>query len=357
MEAEAIEENDQVAGVTDDDCAPLRRPYRNQGLGSKLVHHILTTAAESLAQPLPPAAPSKPSASAQPAAAKGKKAAPQANANGKKEADTKKKDDEKEPPRPRVSSVYLHVHVANDEARRFWEKWGFEVKVRILVFLSRALSVESRPGRVVADWRRSLAPDPSFDAVLPSRSRSRRPASSPRAGDGQGLLPQDRAPGRLAPRAQDCTDLVAAVFVVRRVCGTGSGGDGIAEMGWEGVAWRRSHGLERRLLRCNDDTLRLPSQRLATLPGELLSLPRACASRFPFSPFASSPELSLVQLKRLPETHPLEFVTASSSRYLIHATRCPPHLRRSNFISFAYEQPQQRHGGACFSTRGFTDAS
>ncbi|BGP32524.1 N-acetyltransferase 5 [Rhodotorula toruloides] len=108
-------------------------PYRNQGLGSKLIHHVLTTAAESLAQPLSspssPAASSKPSAPAPPAA-KGKKAAPsRPQANGKKVADKKdEKAEEKEPPKPRVSSVYLHVHVANEEGRKFWEKWGFEVK-------------------------------------------------------------------------------------------------------------------------------------------------------------------------------------------------------------------------------------
>ncbi|KAJ8294333.1 N-alpha-acetyltransferase 50 [Rhodotorula toruloides] len=108
-------------------------PYRNQGLGSKLIHHVLTTAAESLAQPHPSPSsvtpPSKPSAPAAPAA-KGKKAAPPPpQANGKKEADKKdEKAEEKEPPKPRVSSVYLHVHVANEEGRQFWEKWGFEVK-------------------------------------------------------------------------------------------------------------------------------------------------------------------------------------------------------------------------------------
>ncbi|BGP02427.1 N-acetyltransferase domain-containing protein [Rhodotorula toruloides] len=108
-------------------------PYRHQGLGSKLIHHVLTTAAESLSQPLPStssaAIPSKPSAPA-PSAAKGKKAAPPPpQANGKKEAEKKdEKAEEKEPPKPRVSSVYLHVHVANEEGRKFWEKWGFEVK-------------------------------------------------------------------------------------------------------------------------------------------------------------------------------------------------------------------------------------
>lgn len=34
-----------------------------------------------------------------------------------------------EPPKPRIESVYLHVQVGNEEAKRFWEKFGFEVKV------------------------------------------------------------------------------------------------------------------------------------------------------------------------------------------------------------------------------------
>ncbi|KPV75019.1 uncharacterized protein RHOBADRAFT_15208, partial [Rhodotorula graminis WP1] len=54
-------------------------PYRHQGLGSKLIHHVLTSAAATH-------------------------------------------------PRPKVDSVYLHVQVGNDDARRFWEKWGFQVK-------------------------------------------------------------------------------------------------------------------------------------------------------------------------------------------------------------------------------------
>ncbi|GAA5870831.1 hypothetical protein JCM3774_001688 [Rhodotorula dairenensis] len=118
-------------------------PYRHQGLGSKLIHHVLSTAAESLAQPTPaPASPSSgPTSTTIPASrpngnsaastvkdATSKKAVA---ANTSKDAAggndvTDEKD--KEPLKPRVESVYLHVQVGNDEAKRFWEKWGFEVK-------------------------------------------------------------------------------------------------------------------------------------------------------------------------------------------------------------------------------------
>lgn len=52
-----------------------------------------------------------------------------------KKDDKKKEDDEEEEEtaRPKVDSVYLHVQVGNDDARKFWEKWGFQVKVRSLL--------------------------------------------------------------------------------------------------------------------------------------------------------------------------------------------------------------------------------
>ncbi|GAA5921655.1 hypothetical protein JCM3775_001748 [Rhodotorula graminis] len=108
-------------------------PYRHQGLGSKLIHHVLTSAAATHVPPKPKKPVSKP-APAPPAtngsSAKGKKgAAPPPPVLAKK--DDKKKDDEdeeEEKPRPKVDSVYLHVQVGNDDARRFWEKWGFQVK-------------------------------------------------------------------------------------------------------------------------------------------------------------------------------------------------------------------------------------
>ena len=103
-----------------------------------MIHHVLSTAAESLAQP--PAAPT-PSSTHTPKANGASPAAPptkggKASSSAKPESTTKKdeKDEEekerKEPLKPRVESVYLHVQVGNDEAKRFWEKWGFEVKVR-----------------------------------------------------------------------------------------------------------------------------------------------------------------------------------------------------------------------------------
>jgi len=52
-----------------------------------------------------------------------------------KKDDKKKEDDEEEEEtaRPKVDSVYLHVQVGNDDARKFWETWGFQVKVRPLL--------------------------------------------------------------------------------------------------------------------------------------------------------------------------------------------------------------------------------
>lgn len=121
--------------------AILNRPYRHQGLGSKLIHHVLSTAADSLAQPPPPTpsspAPSstltpKPNGTTPAAPLKGGKASSSAKPEPtKKDAkEDYKEEEKKEPLKPRVESVYLHVQVGNDEAKRFWEKWGFEVKVR-----------------------------------------------------------------------------------------------------------------------------------------------------------------------------------------------------------------------------------
>ncbi|GAA6050314.1 hypothetical protein JCM3770_002958 [Rhodotorula araucariae] len=143
-------------GKSDDEGAPAKAyklyvmtlgvlaPYRHQGLGSKLIHHALATAATSHVPPPAPATASSsppPVSKPAPALAKGKK--PAATAAAKKDVaavaakeekkkDAKKEDDadadEREPPKPRIESVYLHVQVGNDDARRFWEKWGFEVK-------------------------------------------------------------------------------------------------------------------------------------------------------------------------------------------------------------------------------------
>ena len=52
----------------------------------------------------------------------------------KKKADAKDKKAEKAKakpaPKPVIASLYLHVQVSNDDARRFWEKNGFKVVVR-----------------------------------------------------------------------------------------------------------------------------------------------------------------------------------------------------------------------------------
>ncbi|ORY84135.1 hypothetical protein BCR35DRAFT_303206 [Leucosporidium creatinivorum] len=92
-------------------------PYRRQGLASKLVQHVIQEAEASLA--LAPA----PVAAEEPASKKTK--------GEEKDAKEKKKEEKEEvsKPRARVESLYLHVQVSNDEAKRFWEKHGFEVTV------------------------------------------------------------------------------------------------------------------------------------------------------------------------------------------------------------------------------------
>ncbi|GAA5820644.1 hypothetical protein JCM11251_003091 [Rhodosporidiobolus azoricus] len=118
-------------------------PYRNQGLASKLVHHLLTSASSTHSQPpLPstasassaaPAPSSTPTPSTSSSSKKGKGKAPPPPPPQQKKADDnkaeeKKDEEEPEPRRPVVESLYLHVHVGNEQGRRFWEKWGFEVK-------------------------------------------------------------------------------------------------------------------------------------------------------------------------------------------------------------------------------------
>ncbi|CEQ39581.1 SPOSA6832_01107, partial [Sporobolomyces salmonicolor] len=117
-------------------------PYRNQGLASKLLHHLLNTASSTHRTPLPASAsssalapeptPAPSKKAAKKAAAKaGKAPAPPSEATKEKdeEKDKKaKKKDEEEKPKPRIDSIYLHVQVGNDQARRFWERFGFEVK-------------------------------------------------------------------------------------------------------------------------------------------------------------------------------------------------------------------------------------
>ena len=136
----SVDETDTIFAGICVVCVLSHRPYRQQGLGSKLIHHVLSTAAESLAQP-PATTPPAPAASSTPTP-KTNGTSPAAPSKGgktssaKPESTTKKDDKEeeekkkkKEPLKPRVESVYLHVQVGNDEAKRFWEKWGFEVKV------------------------------------------------------------------------------------------------------------------------------------------------------------------------------------------------------------------------------------
>ncbi|GAA5887843.1 hypothetical protein JCM5296_001785 [Sporobolomyces johnsonii] len=120
-------------------------PYRNQGLASKLLHHLLTTASSTHLTPLPtPASSSAPTPAPEPTPAPSKKAAkkaaakagkapaPPSEATKEKDDDqdkkAKKKKDDDDKPKPRIESVYLHVQVGNEQARRFWERFGFEVK-------------------------------------------------------------------------------------------------------------------------------------------------------------------------------------------------------------------------------------
>jgi N-alpha-acetyltransferase 50 len=95
-------------------------PYRRQGLASKLVQHVIHEAEASLA-PAPAVV-----AAEEPASKKAK------GEEKDKDAAKEKKKEEKEEvvkPRARIESLYLHVQVSNDEAKRFWEKHGFEVTV------------------------------------------------------------------------------------------------------------------------------------------------------------------------------------------------------------------------------------
>jgi len=142
-------------------------PYRNQGLASKLMHHLLNTASQTLLQPVPepstsassstPApteskSTSAPSTSAPPplskkalkkAAQKGKSALPPPVPTVKKdeaeevdpvddEKERKKKEraeQEAKRSRRRIEKVSLHVQVGNEDAKKFWEKFGFTVVV------------------------------------------------------------------------------------------------------------------------------------------------------------------------------------------------------------------------------------
>ncbi|BGP40524.1 N-acetyltransferase 5 [Rhodotorula kratochvilovae] len=137
-------------------------PYRHQGLGSKLIHQALSSAAASHVPP--PSAvtssSSKPTPAPAPAPAKGKKPAPPAKKDAGKEKEEKKEDEEVELPKPRVESVYLHVQVGNDEGRRFWEKWGFEVKETVPDYYRK---IEPRDA-----WLLERRIEPSLTPVAPS---------------------------------------------------------------------------------------------------------------------------------------------------------------------------------------------
>ncbi|GAA5967762.1 hypothetical protein JCM11641_005759 [Rhodosporidiobolus odoratus] len=107
-------------------------PYRRQGLASKLIHHLLTSASSTHVSPPSSVASITPTPTPSSSSKKSKKPPAPLAVNGKKDSEKsdakKEKEEEVEPARPRIESIYLHVQVGNDEARQFWEKWGFEVK-------------------------------------------------------------------------------------------------------------------------------------------------------------------------------------------------------------------------------------
>lgn len=107
-------------------------PYRRQGLASMLVKHVIKEAEASLAEV---AAGAEKEEKKDDAAVTSKKV--KVNGVSKEKEDDKEKEEKKEEnevevvkPRARVESLYLHVQVSNGEARRFWEKNGFQVTVR-----------------------------------------------------------------------------------------------------------------------------------------------------------------------------------------------------------------------------------
>ncbi|GAA5989015.1 hypothetical protein JCM5350_001750 [Sporobolomyces pararoseus] len=130
-------------------------PYRNQGLASKLIHHLLEAASQTLNQPTPtdisapvessPAQASTPAPplskkAAKKAAQKGKAAPPPPTSSAKAEESTvdpveeekerKKKEraeQEAKRSRRRIEKITLHVQVGNEDGKKFWEKFGFSV--------------------------------------------------------------------------------------------------------------------------------------------------------------------------------------------------------------------------------------
>ncbi|GAA6060099.1 hypothetical protein JCM10212_003507 [Sporobolomyces blumeae] len=154
-------------------------PYRNQGLASKMIHHALTAASNTLLQPTPvassstgpedatesaskpaPAPPAAPTPAPQPplskkaakkAAQKGKSAAAGASTTApasasnlpppvpiidetvppeldeKEKKKLERQEQELKRSRRRIEKCYCHVQVGNDESRKFFEKWGFSV--------------------------------------------------------------------------------------------------------------------------------------------------------------------------------------------------------------------------------------
>ncbi|GAA5925663.1 peptide alpha-N-acetyltransferase subunit NAT5 [Sporobolomyces koalae] len=138
-------------------------PYRNQGLASKLIHHLIASASQTLNQPaapepalapeLAPVVQNEPESTRAPAlskkalkkaAQKGKTPAPPpvptTTAAAKPEQSTvdpvdaekeRKKQEraaqEAKRSRRRIEKLSCHVQVGNDQGRQFWEKFGFKV--------------------------------------------------------------------------------------------------------------------------------------------------------------------------------------------------------------------------------------
>ncbi|GAA5893871.1 GNAT family N-acetyltransferase [Sporobolomyces salmoneus] len=133
-------------------------PYRNQGLASKLIHHLLSSASQTLLQPATTETPAPSSTSvestptaATPAPPLSKKALKKAAQKGKappppppaaakaeestadpaeEEKERKKKEraeQEAKRSKRRIEKITLHVQVGNEEGKKFWEKFGFKV--------------------------------------------------------------------------------------------------------------------------------------------------------------------------------------------------------------------------------------
>lgn len=106
------------------------RPYRNQGLASKLIQSIISSA-EASHFPTPPSSIKIKQPATEEPADKKKKLSPAALAAAEKEREAKEKLEASLLRKPRVDSIYLHVQEGNEDGMKFWLRNGFEVKVSL----------------------------------------------------------------------------------------------------------------------------------------------------------------------------------------------------------------------------------